>query len=74
MNKNSEKVQSQQIICPVAKKCGGCSFIGMDYAATLEEKQNIVNKLMKRYGTVEKIIGMKELGIIEIRFMPHLEG
>lgn len=60
MNKNSEKVQSQQMICPVAKKCGGCSYIGMDYAATLEEKQNIVNKLMKRYGTVEKIIGMKE--------------
>lgn len=65
MNKNSEKVQSQQVqsqqmICPVAKKCGGCSYIGMDYAATLEEKQKVVNKLMKRCGTVEKIIGMKE--------------
>ena len=60
MNKNSEKVQSQQMICPVAKKCGGCSYIGVDYADTLEEKQKVVNKLMKRCGTVEKIIGMKE--------------
>lgn len=47
--------------CPYAKKCGGCQYQGMDYAAQLKKKQKEMNKLLKDFGKPEPIIGMKDL-------------
>lgn len=46
--------------CPHAKKCGGCQYQGMDYAAQLKKKQKEMNKLLKDFGKPDPIIGMKE--------------
>lgn len=46
--------------CPYAKKCGGCQYQGMDYAAQLKKKQKEMNKLLKDFGKPESIIGMKD--------------
>ena len=46
--------------CPYAKKCGGCQYQGMDYAAQLKKKQKEMNKLLKDIGKPEPIIGMKD--------------
>ena len=46
--------------CTYAKKCGGCQYQGMDYAAQLKKKQKEMNKLLKDFGKPEQIIGMKD--------------
>ena len=46
--------------CPYAKKCGGCQYQGMDYAAQLKKKQKEMNNLLKDFGKPEPIIGMKD--------------
>ena len=46
--------------CLYAKKCGGCQYQGMDYAAQLKKKQKEMNKLLKDFGKPEQIIGMKD--------------
>lgn len=46
--------------CPYAKKCGGCQYQGMVYAAQLKKKQKEMNKLLKDFGKPEPIIGMKD--------------
>lgn len=54
--KNNKNVTT----CPYAKKCGGCQYQGMDYAAQLKKKQKEMNKLLKDFGKPEQIIGMKD--------------
>lgn len=56
-NKNRSQKKDQ---CPVAKKCGGCRYIGIPYAEQLKRKQKIVEQLLKDYGKVDKIIGMEQ--------------
>ena len=46
--------------CPYAKKCGGCQYQGMDYAAQLKKKQKEMNKLLRDFGKPELIVGMKD--------------
>ncbi len=48
-----------QKICPYAKKCGGCQYQGIPYPAQLKKKQNKVQGLLKKFGTVKPVIGMK---------------
>lgn len=48
----------KSIKCPVTKKCGGCQLIDLDYDKQLAEKQRRVEKLISKYGKVDKIIGM----------------
>ena len=48
--------------CPVARKCGGCTFQHMDYARQLEYKQEKVYNCLTRIGGIEnppmeKIVG-----------------
>ena len=38
------KNQEKQVICPVAKKCGGCQFQGMPYEKQLEKKHRLVKE------------------------------
>lgn len=45
--------------CSVSKKCGGCQYIEMPYAEQLKKKQRTVEQLLKKYGKVNKIIGME---------------
>ena len=49
----------EQKVCPVAKKCGGCSWQGISYEEQLKKKQKQIRKLLKDICLVEPIIGMK---------------
>ena len=49
----------EQKVCPVAKKCGGCSWQGISYEEQLKKKQKQIRKLLKNICPVEPIIGMK---------------
>ena len=53
---NSEKALNN--ICPVYKKCGGCQLQNLTYSEQLKLKQKKVENLLKKYATVNKIIGM----------------
>jgi len=44
--------------CKVSKVCGGCQLIETDYNEQLEIKQENEEKLLKKFGKVNKIIGM----------------
>ena len=46
-------------LCPVAKKCGGCKWINMEYEKQLEEKEKWVKSLLKPFCKVEGIMGME---------------
>lgn len=45
------------IKCPVYKYCGGCQYQGIDYLKQLDNKQKQVNKILRQYGKVNKILG-----------------
>lgn len=52
-------------ICPVFKRCGGCSLMHMSYSSQLEYKRNVVRDALVRIGgfkdiEVSPIIGMDE--------------
>lgn len=44
--------------CKVSKICGGCQYIELDYQQQLQMKQENEEKLLKKFGKVNKIIGM----------------
>ena len=44
--------------CPIYKKCNGCQLQNMSYDRQLEWKQGKVEQLLKKFGHVERIIGM----------------
>lgn len=44
--------------CPYSKKCGGCTYQGIPYEKQLQEKQEVVEKLIGEFCPVEPIIGM----------------
>lgn len=46
--------------CDAAKKCGGCQYQGMPYSDQLKKKQKRVDSLLKKFGSVQPIIGMKD--------------
>ena len=46
--------------CPVRKRCGGCSFIGLDYKWTLEYKEKYVSELLRPYVKLSGIVGMDD--------------
>ena len=48
------------ILCPVAKRCGGCQWIGLDYQEQLKEKEKQVRKLLAPYCKLEGILGMEQ--------------
>lgn len=45
--------------CPYAKKCGSCAYQGISYQEQLRKKQGQVIHLLKEFGQVQDIIGMK---------------
>lgn len=46
--------------CPISKKCGGCQYIDQTYEEQLKIKSEAVKKLLKPFGAVDEVIGMKE--------------
>ncbi|MDO4501357.1 MAG: 23S rRNA (uracil(1939)-C(5))-methyltransferase RlmD [Erysipelotrichaceae bacterium] len=46
--------------CPVSKYCGGCQLQGTAYNEQLKKKQEYIESLLKKFGKVEPIIGMKD--------------
>lgn len=58
-NKHKTKKSLREGQCPHYKKCGGCQLQNMSYDKQLEWKNNLVIKLLHKYGRVNNIIGMK---------------
>ena len=48
-----------QSLCPVYRKCGGCSYLHMSYEQQLREKQRQLQELLGGFGKLQPIIGMK---------------
>lgn len=57
IRKKTEKVHAESY-CHLAKKCGGCTYQGMEYKKQLAQKQKIVDKLLRPFGKVHPIVGM----------------
>ena len=55
-----EEKRNIQKACPYAKKCGGCQYQGVPYPAQLKKKHNQVQGLLKKFGNVKPVIGMKD--------------
>ena len=52
-------MQKTEPKCPAAKKCGGCQYQGIPYADQLKKKQRQEEELLRKFGKVNKIIGME---------------
>ncbi len=52
--------KTQNDLCPVAKRCGGCQWMGRDYQEQLKEKEKQVRKLLAPYCRLEGILGMEQ--------------
>ena len=60
MSDNSTTGKSKsKSLCPVSKRCGGCTWIDVPYAEQLELKQKTVEDLIGQYGRVDPILRMK---------------
>lgn len=46
--------------CPLARSCGGCQLQDLEYQEQLFWKQDAVEDILGRFGSVAPIIGMKE--------------
>ena len=46
-------------VCPLARKCGSCQYQGLTYKEQLSLKQKNVEGLLRKFGKVDKIIGME---------------
>ncbi len=55
---NKSNLKTNPDACPLAKKCGGCQLQNMTYNRQLKWKQARCEILLKKFGKVEKIIGM----------------
>ena len=51
-------IDSKNEKCPYSKKCGGCTYQGVPYEKQLQEKQQLVKKLIGEFCPVDDIIGM----------------
>ncbi|MBE6771202.1 MAG: 23S rRNA (uracil(1939)-C(5))-methyltransferase RlmD [Ruminococcaceae bacterium] len=56
---HTSNIKTNPDACPLAKKCGGCQLQNMSYERQLRWKQARCEILLKKFGKVEKIIGME---------------
>ena len=54
----AEKSNKGDLICPVAKKCGGCEYINKSYEKSIKDKFETANALIKKHGRFEGIVSM----------------
>lgn len=57
-NKKTESKETENSICPVSKKCGGCKWINKPYEEQLKMKEKWFQELMKPYCKPEPVIAM----------------
>lgn len=57
---NSENRKNGAQVCFVFKKCGGCQYQGISYKEQLSKKEDEVRGLLKPFGKVQPILGMKD--------------
>lgn len=55
---HTSNIKTNPDACPLAKKCGGCQLQNMTYERQLKWKQARCEILLKKFGKVDKIIGM----------------
>ena len=55
---NKSNFKTNPDACPLASKCGGCQLQNMTYLRQLKWKQARAEILLKKFGKVDKIIGM----------------
>lgn len=58
--KGKPQGQGGTACCPYAKKCGACSYQGMEYSVQLKQKKKWVQEQLAPFCRVEKIIGMDD--------------
>ena len=46
--------------CPQFGRCGGCQMLSLPYSQQLAEKQERMQKLLRRFGSVDPILGMDQ--------------
>ena len=56
---HTSNIKTNPDACPLAKKCGGCQLQNMSYERQLKWKQARCEILLKKFGKVERIIGME---------------
>ncbi len=56
---HTSNIKTNPDACPLAKKCGGCQLQNMSYDRQLKWKQARCEILLKKFGKVNKIIGME---------------
>ncbi len=56
---HTSNIKTNPDACPLAKKCGGCQLQNMSYDRQLKWKQARCEILLKKFGKVDKIIGME---------------
>ena len=59
IKKQAPKGKATVNVCPVTKKCGGCTYQGVPYNEQLKKKKKEVTKLLKPYCEVKGILGME---------------
>ena len=52
-------VKNKSGICPVADKCGGCSWINQPYAEQLKKKEKQLGELLAPFCKIEGVIPME---------------
>ena len=57
-NKKTESKETENSICPVSKKCGGCKWINKPYEEQLKMKEKWFQELMKPFCKPEPVIAM----------------
>ena len=50
----------ENIVCPYAKRCGGCSYINRDYKWSLGYKEMKIRRLLGPYVSLSGMIGMED--------------
>ncbi len=57
--RKTDKAKAGAVLCPVAKKCGGCSWINKEYSEQLLIKEKRLRELLQPYCKVPSIIPME---------------
>ncbi len=54
------KKETINTACPHARRCGGCQYKNSVYASSLRKKQQMLVRLLSRFGYIEKITAAKD--------------
>ena len=58
-NNKGNNVNKKKSMCSISEKCGGCQYLDVEYEKQLKDKHKKLKKLLKDYGEVDDVIGMK---------------